>query len=432
MSNSVDLTEIINVTPWIDTHEHLIEERHRLREDGFTFVEKATGEPITIPGDWTALLANYAIRDLVSSGMPTETADCLLRTEREPVEKWEMVAPYYEATRSTGYLREIDLTTERLFGLRLSRDTCEDIDRSMRDLRKQGYYSHVLHEVANIARCQVNSVEDNPFCETGTPDIFDEDLCLVPLILGGHDQAERASGIEVGSLDDYVEVLDWCFERYGDQAVAVKCPLAYVRSLAVAEVNGRPRRAFQRLRQGVDDLRDRRKVEDFLLRRCLELATDRHLPVKLHMGYLDGNRLPETQWVFSHVCDVTPMIQANPRVTFVLMHMAWPQQEQVLALAKHYPNVVVDLCWSWIASPISTCEFVQRFLTTAPATKLLCFGGDYSTIENVVGHAEIARRGLQVALESLVDRDWLNSEAALKLVPELMNGNANCILPTRG
>ena len=84
--------------------------------------EKATGEPITIPGDWTALLATYALRDLVTSGLPTETADFLLRTEREPVEKWEMVASYYEATRSTGYLREIDLTTERLFGLRLARD----------------------------------------------------------------------------------------------------------------------------------------------------------------------------------------------------------------------------------------------------------------------------------------------------------------------
>ena len=236
----------------------------------------------------------------------------------------------------------------------------------------------------------------------------------------------------MGSLEDYVQVLDWCFERYGYRAVAVKCPLAYVRSLAVAEVDGQPRRAFQRVRQGIDDLCDRRKVEDFLLRCCLDLATDQHLPVKLHMEYLYGNRQPQMQWVFKHVCDITPLVQENPHTTFVLMHMAWPQQEQVLAMAKHYPNVVVHLCWSWIVSPISTCEFVQRFLTTAPSTKLLCFGGDYFTIENVVGHAEIARRGLEIALESLVHREWLSREMALKLVPELMNGNASRVLPTRG
>ena len=74
------------------------------------------------------------------------------------------------------------------------------------------------------------------------------------------------------------------------------------------------------------------------------------------------------------------------------MHMAWPHQEQLLAVAKHHPNVVVDLCWSWIVTPLSTREFVRRFLTTVPATKLLCFGGDYMTVECVVGHAEIARR----------------------------------------
>lgn len=43
----------------------------------------------------------------------------------------------------------------------------------------------------------------------------------------------------------------------------------------------------------------------------------------------------------------------------------------------------------------------------------MCFGGDYATVENVVGHAELARRGLQGALEDLLAADWLTLEEAL-------------------
>ncbi len=62
--------------------------------------------------------------------------------------------------------------------------------------------------------------------------------------------------------------------------------------------------------------------------------------------------------VYSVVADVTPLVQEHPRATFVLMHTAWPQQEQLLALAKHQPNVVVDASWSWTLAPRSTAEFV--------------------------------------------------------------------------
>jgi uncharacterized protein len=106
------------------------------------------------------------------------------------------------------------------------------------------------------------------------------------------------------------------------------------------------------------------------------------------------------------------------------MHTGWPQQEQLLSVAKHFPNAVVDLCWAWSLAPRSTTDFVQRFLTTVPASKLLCFGGDSMVVETIVGHAELARRGLQAALEGLVNDDWLTPDAALALVPQVMRGNA--------
>jgi hypothetical protein len=109
------------------------------------------------------------------------------------------------------------------------------------------------------------------------------------------------------------------------------------------------------------------------------------------------------------------------------MHMAYPYEGEVIAAAKHFTNVVADLCWAWIIDPIATRLFLKRYLVSAPASKVLCFGGDYIPVENVVGHAMLARRELARALEELVAEGYLDTAAAADLVPDLMHGNAERI-----
>jgi len=90
-------------------------------------------------------------------------------------------------------------------------------------------------------------------------------------------------------------------------------------------------------------------------------------------------------------------------------------------------DAVIDLCWAWIISPTASERFVRDFLVTAPANKLLTFGGDYIPVECVVGHAALARRGLTRALQGLVADGWLSRADALDLVEPLMRGNARRI-----
>ena len=73
---------------------------------------------------------------------------------------------------------------------------------------------------------------------------------------------------------------------------------------------------------------------------------------------------------------------------------------------------------------------VKEFLVAAPANKLLTFGGDYATVENVVGHAVVARQGLGQALSELVAEGWLDEGSAIELVEPLMRGNARAMFPT--
>jgi hypothetical protein len=85
------------------------------------------------------------------------------------------------------------------------------------------------------------------------------------------------------------------------------------------------------------------------------------------------------------------------------------------------------MCWAWILSPVAANRFLMQYLVTAPANKVLTFGGDYIPIEPVVGHAALARRGITVALAQLVDEGWLDLGAALELVDPIMRSNARSL-----
>jgi predicted TIM-barrel fold metal-dependent hydrolase len=168
------------------------------------------------------------------------------------------------------------------------------------------------------------------------------------------------------------------------------------------------------------------------MRYCIARAGEHRLPVKLHCGYYAGNdRIPLSR-VRRNAADLCPLFVDFPNVTFVLMHIGYPYQDEYIALAKHYRNAVVDLCWAWIINPLATVRFVKEFLVAAPANKLLTFGGDYATVENVVGHAAIAHRGLGQALSELVDDGLLTESDALDLVEPLMRGNARELFPIFG
>ena len=109
------------------------------------------------------------------------------------------------------------------------------------------------------------------------------------------------------------------------------------------------------------------------------------------------------------------------------MHIDYPYWQDLIAVAKHYTNAHVDMCWAWIIDPASSKEYLKRHLVTAPATKVLPFGGDYIPVEPVLGHARLARHGIARALWELVDEGWLEPRDALDLVEPILRGNARKI-----
>ncbi|MEO8395977.1 MAG: hypothetical protein ABI700_23480, partial [Chloroflexota bacterium] len=93
------------------------------------------------------------------------------------------------------------------------------------------------------------------------------------------------------------------------------------------------------------------------------------------------------------------------------------------AIAKHYRNVYVDLCWAWSIDPYSAGNFARRFIHTVPINKLFVFGGDTSWPSSSVAYAAQSRRWLTRALQAEIDEGLVSEAQAIKLATRLMRDN---------
>jgi len=406
-------------TPFIDTHEHLCDEQDRL-----------PGGAVTGPDDWTVVLSGYLGSDLLSAGMPSDVQGKFGSKGLSPVEKWRLLEPFWPAVKNTGYGKAARISLQQLYGVgELSATTVEQVHAAYEKRRQPGFYRQVLGEVGNIESCQVNWLK-SPFLESKMPTLMMQDLSIVGMF-AGPDLAKfgEPSGIEVAELPDWHRVIDWWFAKYGQYAVAVKSQDAYRRDIdyqptpaeKVAEIFARKAKGE---RVGPED---QKALEDHLFWYAVQKATEKELPVKLHTGYYAGqNRMPLAR-LSNNAASAGELCRNAPRTPFVFMHICYPYYEELLAVAKQFTNAFVDMCWSWIINPIAAKDFLKKYLVTAPANKILTFGGDYYYVEQVVGHATLARQGIAVALSELVEEGWLSPDDALELVEPIMNGNARRI-----
>lgn len=423
------IREFVERTPIVDTHEHLIEESRRLgapRED----------DKFHPCNDWAYLFRHYAEDDLRSAGMPEEVASVVWSPTAEPLEKWRAVEPYFNKAKNTGYLRAGRIAAQVLYGEEdVNADTVERITEKFRARVRPGFYREVLRDVANLELCQVNSLE-HLFCETAQPDLLMQDLAFAafcsPPALG----AGKAAGVEPVTLADWHRVIDWHFATYGPRAVAIKSAVAYQRRLDYDDVPA-PAAAplFERYAKaeardpgaGPRALTDAelKALGDHLFNYCVRRAIDFDLPIKLHTGYYVGNNRMPLHRLRRNASDAAELLLRYPQARFVLMHIGYPYQDEFVALAKHFPGAYIDLCWAWIISPGASVRFLKEALTTAPASKLFAFGGDYYTLEPVVGHARIARQGVTQALSELVEEGWLGERDALDAASRILRDNAH-------
>jgi len=407
-----DLRAQIWSTPMVDTHEHQCREEDYLQTPVDVLVE---------------LFDNYVTADLVVAGASPEAVGCLLDASiRDVRARFEGVQEAWEACHHTGYGEAVRLIARLAFGIdSITPDTLEEAQSRMNHSRTAGERLRILKDFGNLDHVQVDHFRRPVEPDPSGPEFFLYDIAWAAFSQGEIEVEGiyREAGVEVKDLASLRRAMEAIFDSYGRYAIAVKSQHAYGRTLEWHSRNDSDAEAVlaKLLRGQPITPEEKLCLGDWCWARGVELAGDYNLPFKTHTGYYAGwGRMPVH---YIPAGNMWELLASYPKTRFVLMHIAYPYSDELVALAKRYPNVYVDMCWAWSIDPYSAGDFLRRFLHAAPVNKLFAFGGDTRLPWAAVAYATQARQGLWQALQAEVDEGSLTEAQAMKVATRLMREN---------
>ncbi|MCB9151318.1 MAG: amidohydrolase family protein [Caldilineaceae bacterium] len=411
---SSDLADFIAATSLCDTHEHLQYEDKYLGDDQ--------------PDILRNLFHNYVPADLVSAGASQEAVNALLDKRNPDIRaRFKGVEAAWQAVQHTGYGEAVRTIAREFYGLDELTAAGIDAAQDKHDaLVQPGARLHLLRDVAKLDHVQTDDFRRECWVDESGPDFFFYDISWAEFCNGQPNVAAitQETGVEIRDMTTLQNAMEAVFEQNAKVAIAVKSQHAYTRTLRWQERTAQEAaRALGAYLHSPDEMSetDRLCLGDWCWARGVELATAYKLPFKLHTGYYAGHsRMPVDRIKSGHLC---PLLARYPDARFVLMHIAWPYSEELISLAKHYPNVYADLCWAWSINPYSASDFVRRYLHAAPINKLFAFGGDTHMPVAAVAYARQARQWLTRALEAEVREGLLSEAQAIGVASRIMHDN---------
>jgi uncharacterized protein len=409
-------------TPFIDTHEHLIDESERLN----------CIEPIIPCDDWTLLLNHYFSFDLVSSGMPKKQLDSFFSRQINPIDKWQILNEYWPYLKNTASGSVFRNTIAILYDIaEISDDNILELQNRYEQTRKIGFYRHIIQDLANIKHCHVHS-PIRACNKSESPDLLFQDIALNGLIQVSIQPYSVPKNFKINTLSDWHSLINWWFSEFNQIAKGVKIGNAYFRRLDFKRIDAdEVDKIFtKKINSQTINPGEEKQLQDHLFWYSVDKATEYGLPVKLHTGQWALNNMMDMQWVRDNPSDCASLCKQSPSTKFVFFHLGYPHYEEMLSLAKHYSNAYIDMCWSWSINPLAAKDFLKKFILTVPNNKIFTFGGDDKIVENLTGHALLARKGISQALSDLVEDNWITSNDALDLIDDLMYKNAERIFRT--
>lgn len=418
--DTTDLRHFIETALVIDTHEHLHKEGH------------VTGANPDILVD---LFANYVIADLVVAGASKAAVTALVDADNPDIAgRFLAVREAWLNCLHTGYGRAVRRIALNEYGIdEIDLPALEAAREKSAELRKPG------HRLKSFLKAGIDHVQTDDFCWECAPDLSGPEMFLYDLswldFCSGNvnvDRIREVTGVEVKCLETLREGMAAIFGKFGGCAIAVKTQHAYNRTLHWEErSDDEAETVLLKVLGGVDvSVEERNTLGDWAWARGVELAGEHNLPFKIHTGYYAGHSKMPVERINSGL--LWPLLTKYPDTRFVLMHAAYPYGQELLALAKHYPNVWVDLCWAWSINPYSTRDFVRGFLHSVPSNKLFAFGGDSAWPCASVAYAWQFRDGLASALEVEVRDGSLTERQAIAFAGQVMTGNQRACFDVEG
>ena len=407
------IRKVVNDIWLIDTHEHLETEEKRIERKNL---------------DFSYLFNQYAIEDLVSASNLHGLISVIFSNHFSLEDRWELFKPFFTVMRTTGYGRVPLIAANDLFGFPDINDkTYQALSRKIREAGKPGYYKYILKDRARI-ELSIQDAGHQRFDKAFYRHVerFDNFIFIFSkgeIINLGH-QYETT----IRELDDLVTALRHAFEEgIAYEMVGVKSGLAYNRILQYRNVDKQEATAvFQSIMNRPDslgrpDFEEVKPLQDYIMHRVLDLAREFEMPVQIHTGLHAGNGNIITNSKPTHLVN---LFMEYPGVNFCLFHSSYPYGGELSTLAKNFPNVFIDMCWSAIISPSYSKRYLHEWLETVPANKIMAFGGDFGGVECVYAHSVMARRIVAEVLIEKVADGYITEDEAVLVARRLLRENA--------
>lgn len=408
-----DLEKFIASSPLCSTHEH-IEFRKFYDTDR--------------PDILCNLFENYVLYDLRSAGAsPQEITALLDKTNPDIRSRFLGVERYWKRVESTGYGQAVRKIAGELYQIDdLKADNIEIAARQTWRYNDFDERLHILRDVANLDHVQIDPSHRILPREMAGQNFFLYDLNAFEFCNGTPDLASLRMeiGRDILNLEDLNEAMSNMFERCAPYAVAIKSQHAYGRTLFWQERgNADAQKALDAWRAGgpVYDDSTRLCLGDWCTSKVAELSIKYNLPFKMHTGYYATNGILPVDYIKAgNLCG---LLRRYPEARFLLMHIAYPYSDELIAMAKNFSNVSIDMCWAWSMNPYHSSDFFLRYLNAAPLNKLFIFGGDAIWPAATLGYALQARDALTNSLQKAVNEGLFDKTKAIEHAQFLMMDN---------
>jgi predicted TIM-barrel fold metal-dependent hydrolase len=379
---------------------------------------------------------------MVIAGAPPETID-RLGDSKDPDVAGRLggagVLETWERCKHTGFGEVGQWVARECYGMEeITVEGVKATAAANRALRRPGERLRILKEGANLDYVQIdapgwgarpeNEQADEAGRRTG---FFRHDMSWSNPCAGRVDPKELfdETRIEVRDLKTLGEAFAAIFARYAPGCVAIKSAHVYWRPLAWTErPDADAERALQAKLAGRElTAEDQVCLGDWCWSRGAELAADYGLPFKIHTGILGGYDYCDLRQ--TRVADLAPLLAKHRRTRFLMLHIAFPYEHELMALCRHYVNCYADMACAWSVDSQGSAEFVRGMIHTAPINKLFVFGADMLWPNQTAACAAQARQGLTRALDAEVREGCLPEKQAMRLATRVMRENQQECFP---
>lgn len=275
-----EIYEYLNSIPIYDTHEHLAP------------CEAARERKTDILREY---LRHYMASSVMSAGLSQKDFLYVRDASKPIMERWDMVEPYWEYNRHTGYGQAIDISVKKLYGFdAFDRKSLPELNESfLKTLEQKDYFGYILKNTCRIEKSildpQVGSIQEikgHAFDFNYFAPVLRVDSFVCPQDTLQIYEREQKTGIVVRDLDSYIEMcLSYMDELLSNEGyIGLKCALAYKRTLEFDRVpKYEAEKAYNAVRGDMSDMKRNygiafpKCLQDYIMREIMKYADSKHL-----------------------------------------------------------------------------------------------------------------------------------------------------------